>query len=294
MRCRAVSMHAGLAGVRRTQLCQARHQRLVAVSPRCSDACVQGRFAPRLMSVYSAVRCWALLPRCWRRESCRGLQLERAVRPGNDRPPTSRRRRLLRILVSACGVAAPAGLSRREFESASVQVFALCVAAVPLVKSDAEGAAAVLFDQVGGLNLRCCAGAGLFAFTRLCAMLGFSASLAVLAFAFFAGRRLLGRGRWFSAVLQQVADVRADSRHLMQGVVQRPACAVQCRNFLPEFTIRCDKFCGCNRAERCICWRVRCEVQDLFVKSLQPCEVRSLTQCYSIAEDCLYSAEPCT
>ena len=84
----------------------------------------------------------------------------------------------------------PQGSPEGEFEGASVQLFALCVAAVPLVKSDAEGAAAMLLDQVGGLNLRCSAGAGLFAFARLRAVLGFAASLAVFSFAFFAGRRL--------------------------------------------------------------------------------------------------------
>ena len=62
----------------------------------------------------------------------------------------------------------PQGSPDGSLKGASVQVFALCVAAVPLVKSDAEGAAAVLFDQVGGLNLRCCAGAGLFAFLPGC------------------------------------------------------------------------------------------------------------------------------
>ena len=195
--------------------------------------------------------------------------------------------------MSACRVAAAAGLSRREFERAGVQIFALCVAAVPLIKSDAESAAPVLLDQVGGLNLRCSAGAGLFAFARLRAVLGFAAPLAVFAFAFFAGRRLLGRRGWLSAVLKQVADVCADRRHLMQGVVQGPTCAVQRCNFLPEFAIRRHQFRSGNSAKRCVCWRVRCKVKHLLVKSLQPCKVRSLAQCYCIAENCLYSSQPC-
>ena len=74
----------------------------------------------------------------------------------------------------------------REFEGACVQVFTLCVAAVPFVKSDAEGAAAVLFDQVRSFDLRCGASARLFAFARLRAVLVFAVSLAVFAFAFLA------------------------------------------------------------------------------------------------------------
>ena len=88
----------------------------------------------------------------------------------------------------ACGVTAATGLSRREFNSACVQVFTLCVAAVPLVKSDAEGAAIMLFDQIGGLDFRCGACAGLFAFARLCASLAFPVAFAVFAFAFLAWR----------------------------------------------------------------------------------------------------------
>ena len=103
--------------------------------------------------------------------------------------------------MSTCGVTAATGLSRREFKRACVQVFTLCVAAVPLIKSDAKGAAVVLFDQVGGFDFRCGACAGLFAFARLRASLAFPVAFAVFAFAVLAWRGFLGwRGR-FGSVL---------------------------------------------------------------------------------------------
>ena len=75
-----------------------------------------------------------------------------------------------------------AWFSAREFERTCVKVFALCIAAVSFVKSDAESFVAVLLHKIGSLDLLCSAIAWRFAFARLCALLAFLSF--VLTFAF--------------------------------------------------------------------------------------------------------------
>ena len=198
----------------RMQLCQAWHQGLVVPSPRCFDACVQGRFATRMMAVHYAVRRWALLP-VWRRESCRGVLLKRAVCPGNGRPPTSSRRRLLRILVFACGVAAPARLSRcaqacKYLHCALRQcplLYLMQKLRPPCFLTKSEVLTSVAVPVPGSLRL-----------PGWVPCLVFPPPLPSLPLPSLRGGGLW-RGRSLGSVLQQVADVRADSRHLMQGVI---------------------------------------------------------------------------
>ena len=65
--------------------------------------------------------------------------------------------------------------SARE-KCACVKVFALCIAAVSLVKSDAENFVAVLLHKIGSFDLLCSPIAWRFVFARLCALLAFLSS----------------------------------------------------------------------------------------------------------------------
>ena len=92
-----------------------------------------------------------------------------------------------------------AWFSAREFERTCVKVFALCIAAVSFVKSDAESFVAVLLHKIGSLDLLCSAIAWRFAFARLCALLAFLSFVLTFAFSrpllsWNAGRGFCGGG----------------------------------------------------------------------------------------------------
>ena len=98
-----------------------------------------------------------------------------------DRPVTiqlrlSGRGCLLWVAMLARWMVLSTRFSIREFKCACVKVFALCIAAVSLIKSDAESFVAVLLHKIGSFDLLCSPIAWRFVFARLCALLAFLSS----------------------------------------------------------------------------------------------------------------------